>query len=286
MIRPGCIDDIVRKHIRSTGAEIVQCDIMDLDGLSRLMMDYRIDIVYHLAAINTNVGSNFSPYDIFETNIRGTYTVLEACRTSPCSARAVVSSSKEVEDCFRPEGGRKYHPYMTSKASAELVTRTYADTFDIPVAVVRADNIYGGGDFNWRRLVPGTIRSVLRGEAPVIRSNGLFRRDYVYVEDAVDAYLAVGERMDSPDVIGRIFRLASGSGGTVLDMVSHIARIAGRSDLKPIVLNEQSYERVDEPYVPNFEKDVLGWSCKVDLEVGLSLTCDWYQKFFVGQSGY
>lgn len=137
------------------------------------MCDSKIDTVYHLAAINTNTGSTISPYDIFETNLRGTYTILEACQRMSYPIRAVISSSKEVEACFRPGTGRKHHPYLVSKAAAELIARTYFDTTGVAAAVVGPDNIYGGGDFNWNQLVPGMMRVVLHGELPVIRSNGL-----------------------------------------------------------------------------------------------------------------
>jgi CDP-glucose 4,6-dehydratase len=273
-------NETFRRRIRETGVEIAQGNVTNLDFISRLITHSKIDTVYHLAAINTNTGSDLSPYEIFETNIRGVYTVLEACRTAPKPARAVVASSKEVEDCFLPGANRIHHPYMTSKAAAELVTRAYSDTFGLPVALVRSDNIYGGGDFNWSRLVPGTVRSILRGETPVIRSSGLLQRDYVYVEDAVAAYIAIGERLDDTTVKGKLFRVATGLRTSVLDMVKQIARAAGRSDLKPQVLNEKSEERIDVFYTPEFEQTVLGWKSRCSLEEGLSRTCEWYRNFF------
>ena len=270
---------------RETGIKIVQGNITDLDFISRLIADSAIEIVYHLAAINTNTGTDRSPYEIFETNIRGVYTILEACRAAPKPAGAVVASSKEVEDCFLPGVNRSHHPYMTSKAAAELVTRAYSDTFSLPVALVRSDNIYGGGDFNWSRLVPGTIRAILHGETPVIRSNGLFQRDYVYIEDVVAAYMAIGERLDDTAVKGKLFRVATGLRTSVLDMVKQIACAAGRSDLNPQVLNEKSEERTDVFYTPELEWTVLGWKSRYSLEEGLSLTCEWYQNYFREDAG-
>jgi CDP-glucose 4,6-dehydratase len=265
---------------RETGIKVVQGNITDLNFISRLIADSAIEIVYHLAAINTNTGTDRSPYEIFETNIRGVYTILEACRTAPNPARSVVASSKEVEDCFMPGVNRSHHPYMASKAAAELVTRAYGDTFGLPVALVRSDNIYGGGDFNWSRLVPGTIHAILHGETPVIRSDGLFQRDYVYIEDAVAAYLAIGERLDDTAVKGKLFRVATGLRTSVLDLVKQIARAAGRSDLKPQVLNEKAEERIDVFYTPEFEQTVLGWKSRYSLEEGLSRTCEWYRNCF------
>ena len=259
--------------------EIIPAEISDLAGISGIINGGSIDTVYHLAANNTNTGGAVSPYEIFETNIRGTYTVLEACRMAAKPARAVLASSKEVEDCFSEKPSRKSHPYMASKASVELIARAYHDSFQLPTVVLRSDNIYGGGDFNWSRLIPGTIRSVLRGETPVIRGNGLLQRDYTYVEDAVAAYLAIGERLDSMDVQGRLFRIATGVGTSVLEVVKQIVRAAGRPDLQPRVLNEASDERVDT-FHREIEQTAPGWKCQYSLERGLGRACGWYRDFF------
>jgi CDP-glucose 4,6-dehydratase len=258
----------------------VRGDVTNLDLISSLLRDSQVDTVYHLAAINTNTGSSISPYDIFETNTRGTYTVLEACRRMSHPVGAIIASSKEVEDCFRPGNGRKHHPYMASKAATELIARTYFDTAGVSAALVRLDNIYGGGDFNWNRLVPGMMRVILRGETPVIRSNGLLQRDFVYVEDVVAAFLAIGGRLDNPDVQGKLFRVTTGAGTSVLEMVKQIALAAGRPDLKPQVLNEKTEERVDIFYTPELERKILGWSSQTSLHEGLSRTCQWYQDYF------
>ncbi len=271
-------DSSVDAHFSPRGVRIAEGDITGRDRMSRLIADEGIDTVYHLAATNINIGANISPYDVFEANIRGVYTVLDACRTSPTKARAIVSSSKEVEDCFQPTSRRKHHPYMTSKAAAEMVARAYNDTFGVGVTLLRSDNVYGGGDFNWARLVPGTIRSVLKGETPVIRSNGKLQRDYIYVEDAVEAYVAIGERIHRPDVAGQLFRIATGKGTSVLTMVEQIAKACGKPDLKPRVLNETTEERIDTFYTPELERSVLGWENRYSLEQGLARTCDWYRR--------
>ena len=276
----GNEDAAVEAGLQAAGAVVVRGDVTDLGCISRVICDEGVDTVFHLAANNTNRGAGLSPYEVFETNIRGTYTVLEACRNASAGTRAIVSSSKEAEDCFRPDSDRKHHPYMTSKASAELIARTYGDTFGVPVTVVRSDNIYGGGDFNWQRLVPGAIRSLLKGEAPVIRSSGRLQRDYVYVEDAVAAYLAIAERMDCPDVAGKLFRVATGTTASALDVLNRLVKLSGRAELSPRVLSEVKDERVDTPYAPVAEKDILGWNCRVGLEDGLVRTFAWYEDFF------
>ncbi len=262
------------------GVERVSGEVTNLDQITRHLHAAKIDTVYHLAAINTNTGSSISPYAIFETNTRGTYTILEACRKMSHPVCAIISSSKEVEDCFRPGKVRKQHAYMVSKAAAELITQTYFDTAGIPATVLRLDNIYGGGDFNWNRLVPEMTRTILRGERPVIRSNGLLQRDYVYVEDVVAAFLAIGERMTDAAVAGQLFRATTGIGTSVLTMVKEIARIAGRPDLEPQVLNESAEARIDTFYTPERESEILGWSSRISLADGLSRTCQWYQDYF------
>ena len=262
------------------GVKIILGDVNNLELVATLLRDSEIEVVFHLAAINTNTGSSISPYDIFECNTRGTYTVLEAVRRSGRGIRAVIASSKEVEDCFRAGNGRKHHPYMASKAAAELITKTYCDSVGVAAAVVRLDNIYGGGDFNWKRLVPEMMRVILSGETPVIRSNGLLQRDYIYVEDAVAAFLAIAERLDKPEVPGQLFRITTGIGTSVLEMVKQIAITAGRPDLEPQVLNEKSEARVDTFYTPDLERNILGWSSQTSLAEGLKRTCEWYRDYF------
>lgn len=255
-------------------------DVTDLNFITQIIRDANIEIVFHLAAINSNTGDHISPYDIFETNTRGTYTILEACRRAHKPAGVIIASSKEVEDCFRPGSSRKHHPYMASKAATELIVRTYFDTYNLPATLVRLDNIYGGGDFNWSRLIPGIVRTVLHGECPVIRSNGLFERDYVYIEDAVAAFLSIGQRLEQPDVQGQLFRVATGVKTSVLSVVKQIIQLAGRPGLTPQVLNEKTEERVDAAYTPELEKKVLGWSAQISLAEGLARACRWYRNYF------
>ncbi|MBU6408792.1 MAG: NAD-dependent epimerase/dehydratase family protein [Verrucomicrobia bacterium] len=271
-----------RRHQMPVPAQVkfVRGSIVSIREMSRLVADLCIDTVFHLAATNINTGAGISPYRVFETNIRGAYTVLEACRLAPQPVRAVLASSKEVEACFLPAAERAYHPYMVSKAAAELAARGYRDTFRVPVAVARSDNIYGGGDFNWSRLIPGVIRAIARGERPVIRSDGSFARDYVYIDDAVAAYLAIGGRLHGPPSNTRLFRIATGRQTSVLDVVGKLLRAAGRPDLTPRVLNQATEERTDGPYRPDMERKELGWKSRVGVEEGLSQTWQWYRGFF------
>lgn len=259
------------------GVQTVEGSVTDLKLFSGLLAEHKFDVIYHLAASNVNTGSQISPYDVYETNTRGVYTVLEAARLSSHPVSVVVASSKEVEDCFLSNGSRKFHPYMTSKASAEMITRTYADTYGVAAAVLRSENIYGGGDFNWNRLVPSTIQSILQGRTPVIKGDGRVRRDYIYIEDAVAAYLALGARLPDAGIKGRLFRIATGSSVSVLEMVREILRAAGRQHVEPQVLGEATDSRVDVPYQPDLEKATLGWQSRHTLAEGLKRTWEWYQ---------
>jgi CDP-glucose 4,6-dehydratase len=271
----------VIKHSSEQGEAIaiISGDVTNLAGISQLIADELIDTVYHLAASNINTGNGISPYSVYETNLRGVYTVLEACRLSSEKPLAIIASSREVEDCFRAESSRRMHPYMTSKAAAELAARTYSDTFGLPVIIARSDNIYGGGDLNWARLIPNTIRTVLRGENPIIRSNGQLRRDYVYIEDVIAAYLAIGEKCRQPASPPKLFRISTGTSVSVLEIVHDIIKLAGHPELRPVILNENHDERVDVPYRPQLEFTALGWQSQSSLQAGLSHTIEWYRHF-------
>ena len=264
--------------------QVVCGDVTDLKLVSKIIGELEIDTIYHLAANNVNTGSDASPYDVYETNIRGAYTILEAARLSSRPVRVVVASSKEVEDCFLPASSRKYHPYMTSKAAAEMIARAYADTHGLSVAILRSDNLYGGGDFNWNRLVPSVIKSILQGQTPVIRGDGLIRRDYLYIEDAIEAYLAIGLRLEDPGLKGKLFRISTGSSTSVLEMVKEVMRVAGLQDLEPKVLGQKSESRIDVPYQPDFERETLGWQCQHSLTEGLTRTWEWYRDYHEQQS--
>ncbi len=273
-------------HVFPASVSLVSGDVTDLSGISRLIADARIETIYHLAANNINTGQGISPYAVFETNLRGVYTVLEASRKASVAPLTIIASSREVEDCFQPDRQRKLHPYMTSKAAAELVTKSYGDTFGISTVLVRSDNLYGGGDLNWSRLVPGTVRAILRGEVPIIRSNGLLRRDYVYIEDAVAAYLKIGEHQRVGVPAGGLFRIATGTSTSVLEMVKAIAKAAGKPELEPEILNENRDERVDEPYFPEMERRILGWETRHTITSGLDQTVKWYREHYGREASF
>ncbi len=227
---------------------MVRGDVRDQELLERALGEYEIDTVFHLAA-QTIVGvANRNPVSTFESNIGGTWSLLEACRRSPKIGAVVVASSDKAYgdqeklpyDEDTPLEGR--HPYDVSKSCADLIAKSYAITYGLPVVITRCGNFYGGGDLNWNRLVPGTIRSILRGDRPVIRSDGTLIRDYFYVEDGADAYIHLAEALRTrPELKGEGFNFSNESPVTVLEIVSKVMKVLG-SNLEPEVRGEVSNE--------------------------------------------
>ncbi|HEX9998143.1 MAG TPA: GDP-mannose 4,6-dehydratase, partial [Abditibacterium sp.] len=267
-------------HVKS-----VRGDISDRAFLRRVLGEYEIETVLHLAA-QTIVGTaNRNPVATFEANIAGTWNILEACRESPRVAAVVVASSDKAYGAQTdlpysektPLQGQ--HPYDVSKSCADLISQSYAHTYGLPVAITRCGNFFGGGDLNWNRLVPGTIRSLLRDEPPLIRSDGSFVRDYIYVEDGVDAYLLLAEKLLlNPELRGQAFNFSNEVPLTVLELVETIAGLM-KSPQKPLVLGEASNEIREQYLSATLARETLGWSPKFGLEDGLRHTIEWYRSF-------
>ena len=270
-----------------TAARIVQVDgdITDYALLERAVNEYEIDTVFHLAAQPLVRVANRMPIGTFETNVRGTWLLMEACRLSKTVSRIVVASSDKAygdhdvlpytEDA--PLQGR--HPYDVSKSCADLIARAFAATYDLPVAVTRCGNIYGGGDLNWDRIVPGTMRSVLRGEPPVIRSDGSPVRDYLYVDDIVEGYLRLAERLDDASLHGQAFNFGMDDPKTALDMVERIIAISDYPGLKPVILSHASHEIQKQYLASEKARRVLGWQPRHALDEGLRRTLAWYRAY-------
>lgn len=266
---------------------VVNGMLEDFRSVERAMTEHEVDTVFHLGA-QTIVGTALrSPVATFEANIRGTYHLLEASRLhAGLVKRVVVASSDKAygevaelpyTEAMIPNGR---HPYDVSKSCADLLAMTYAQTYGLPVTVARCGNIYGGGDLNWSRIVPGTIRSILQNQRPVLRSDGTYLRDYVYVQDVVSAYVALAERTPVPGIRGEAFNFGPDQPLTVLQITKKILECMDRSDLQPIILNEAKAE-IRHQYL-DFQKAarMLGWSPAYDLEQGLGETIDWYRDFF------
>jgi CDP-glucose 4,6-dehydratase len=283
------LDDDRRSRFYSEGLDarcaIVNGDLSDFSACMRAINVHDVEVVFHLGA-QTIVGAALrDPLECFESNIRGTYNLLEAARRLPGLAeRFVVASSDKAygdspvlpytEDM--PLNGR--HPYDVSKSCTDLLALTYAHTYDMRVAVARCGNIYGGGDLNWSRIVPGTIRSFLQDERPVLRSDGSLIRDYIYVRDVVEAYLLLAEHLDRPEVAGEAFNFSPRSEVTVLQIVEEIRGLMG-SALAPNVLNTAKMEIVKQVLDSSKAQRILDWSCRYDLTDGLRETIDWYRRF-------
>lgn len=264
---------------------VVRGDVRDLPLLERVLGEYEVDTVIHLAA-QTIVGiANRNPISTFETNIQGTWCLLEACRRSPKVKQIVVASSDKAYgdqeklpyDESTPLQGQ--HPYDVSKSCADLIAHTYAKTYGLPVTITRCGNFYGGGDLNWNRIVPGTIRSILRGERPIIRSDGSYIRDYFYVEDGSAAYMLLAEQLaHRPELIGEAFNFSNEIQVNVLELVQKIAWLMG-SSLEPLVLNEASNEIKHQYLSAEKARKLLGWQPLFSLEEGLQRTIAWYRQF-------
>jgi CDP-glucose 4,6-dehydratase len=279
LIRSGSIDRI----------KVVRGDICDRVFLERVLGEYEIDTVMHLAA-QTIVGiANRNPISTFETNIAGTWQMLEACRHSPTVKQIVMASSdKAYGDCdtlpyLETTPLQGLHPYDVSKSCADLIAQAYGHTYNLPVAITRCGNFYGGGDLNWNRIIPGTIRSILRGEAPIIRSNGSYIRDYIYVEDGAAAYTLLAEQLAAnSSLYGQAFNFSNETQVTVLDLVTQIVELMGEG-LNPIVQNQASNEIQHQFLDATKAKDVLGWTPSFTLERGLEKTIVWYENFLDSQ---
>lgn len=275
MVRTQLIDQV----------KVVRGDVRDQALLERILGEHEVNTVLHLAA-QTIVGiANRNPVSTFETNVGGTWVLLEACRRSPAVKQIVLASSDKAYgdqeqlpyDEETPLQGQ--HPYDVSKSCADLIAQTYAVTYGLPIAITRCGNFYGGGDLNWNRIVPGTIRSVLRGERPVIRSDGQYVRDYFYAEDGAVAYMLLAEQLAArPQLRGEAFNFSNELQVTVLDLVERILTLMD-SSLSPDIRGEATNEIRHQYLSAAKARRVLDWRPLFSLDEGLKRTIHWYQVF-------
>lgn len=264
---------------------LVRGDVRDQAALERVMNEYECDTVFHLAAQTIVQTANRNPVSTFESNIQGTWCLLEAARRSPLVKAVIIASSDKAygdhETLPYDENAalQGVHPYDVSKSCADLISKTYAVTYGVPVAITRCGNFYGGGDLNWNRLVPGTIRSVLRGERPVIRSNGSLIRDYFYVEDGALAYITLAEALRTqPKLAGEAFNFSNELQVDVLTLVTRILSLMG-SKLEPDVRANATHEIQHQWLSAAKARRVLDWSPAFTLDQGLERSIEWYRQF-------
>jgi CDP-glucose 4,6-dehydratase len=266
--------------------KVVRGDIRDQALLERALGENEIATVIHLAAQTIVTIANRNPVSTLEANVAGTWSMLEACRRSPTVKQIVLASSDKAygdHDALpyteeTPLVGR--HPYDVSKSCADLIAQAYATTYGSPVAITRCGNFYGGGDLNWNRIVPGTIRSVLRGQTPIIRSDGTFIRDYFYVEDGAIAYMLLAEKLAADATLaGRAFNFSNEIQIDVRALVERILNLMG-SSVKPDVRNEASHEIKHQYLSAAVARRDLDWKPTFTLDDGLRQTISWYRAFF------
>jgi CDP-glucose 4,6-dehydratase len=264
----------------------VRADLSDYESLVGALREHEIRAVFHLAAKAVVSKANRSPIGTFETNIRGTWSLLEACRTVGDSIeRIVVASSdkaygRHAELAFSEDSPLEpVYPYDVSKAATDMLARSYAVTYGMPIAVSRLANVYGGGDFKPSRIVPATIFSLLDGKRPVIQSDGSPERDYLYVEDAVSAYLAIAQSLDDPQRWGRAWNAGNDHPVAVREVVARLIAVAG-ADLEPDIQGQPSRNgQVDRQFLDSSAiRGELGWQPQWDLERGLAATWRWYSE--------
>jgi len=265
---------------------IVSGSLEDQYIVERALNEYEIDTVFHLGAQTIVPIANNNPLSTFESNIKGTWVLLEACRRNRRVKKIVVASSDKAygdhehlpytEDM--PLMGR--NPYDVSKSCADLISQMYFHSYGLPVCVTRCGNLFGGGDLNFNRIVPGTIRSVLFGEQPVIRSDGSYVRDYFFVRDAAQAYILLAEKMDDPGLWGHAFNFGNDEPITVMEIVKEILSVMGKSDIEPVVMNQANSEILKQYLSSEKARTMLHWSPSFSLQKGLRETVDWYKAFF------
>jgi CDP-glucose 4,6-dehydratase len=303
LLGSGLIDDLLKNRVKPVAlvrdrvpdsnfvlsgndlkATIVHGCLEDYALVERTLNEYEIDTVFHLGAQTIVTTANRSPLSTFEANIKGTWNVLEACRNSKLVRRIVVASSDKA---YGPSPSAPYtedqplrgeHPYDVSKSCADLLAQSYFKTYGLPLAITRCGNIYGGGDLNFNRIVPGTIKALLADEAPIIRSDGTLVRDYFYVKDAVSACLLVADQLDRDEVRGQAFNFSNESPLSVLRVVELISGLMGKR-LKPQILSVVSGEIKDQRLSSDKARSVLNWRPRYSIEEGLKETIAWYESY-------
>jgi len=266
--------------------KFIQGDVRNLDFVKKVLKNYKIDTIFHLAAQTIVVFANKDPLTTLETNINGTYNILEATRQSKrVNGIIAVSSDKAYGEHKNlpytettPLQG--VNPYDVSKSCADLLCQMYFKTFKVPVCITRPGNVFGEGDINFSRLIPGVIRSIFFNQRPIIRSDGKFLRDYIYIEDVINAHLVLAQTMGKKKFYGQAFNFGTGKPRSVLEVAEKIASLMKKENLNPKILNEAHHEIKYQYLSSKKAKKLLKWKATVSFEKGLKKTIKWYKAYF------
>lgn len=277
--------DLIRSGVINQ-TTVINGMLEDISAIERGINEQEVDTVFHLGA-QTIVGTALrSPLSTFEANVRGTYHLLEVCRLHKNLVKRIVVASSDKAYGSSPQLPyteemplRGEHPYDVSKSCADMIAYSYYRTYGLPIAIARCGNIFGGGDLNWSRIVPGTIRTIYLNQPPEIRSNGLFTRDYLYIRDVVEAYLTLAKGIDREEIRGHGFNFGPNRPYTVLEVVEAIQTLMNRKDLKPRILNQAKAEIKDQTLCSKKAATMLDWKPSYTLENGLAETIHWYESF-------
>ena len=269
---------------------IIRGDLSQVKKLERILAEYEIKSVFHLAAQTIVPIANKNPLSTFESNIAGTWNLLEACRLNKGISSIIIASSDKAygEAPNLPYNEamplNAIYPYDVSKACADRISVSYAKSFNLPIAITRCGNFFGGGDLNWNRVIPSTIRAVFRKKAPIIRSDGHLIRDYIYIEDAVSAYMKLCEGLERNSALyGEAFNFSNESQCTVLQLVQTILNLM-HADFNPVILGENAGEITAQFLDSSKAHRDLNWWPRFTLEEGLKRTIAWYENY-LGKKG-
>jgi CDP-glucose 4,6-dehydratase len=291
LLRLGAtVTALVRKPQTHDTINFVLGSMDDFQVIKKALEDDEIDTVFHIAALAVVGEAHLNPMEAFETNIRGTWNILEACRQTSVKRVIVTSSEKVYGDNAIPPYVESMplagsHPYDVSKSCADLIAAMYFHTYQLPVCIVRCGNLFGGGDLNFTRLIPGTIQSLIKNQAPVIRSACSSARDFFYIKDSIRAHLLVAEKMESSQIAGEAFHFSYERPQSVLEVVDKITKLMN-SDLEPIIQNQSNLEPKHQYLSAAKAMNLLDWKPVYDFESGLSRTIDWYQKYFSNKTDH
>lgn len=286
----GLIRDYVpRSRIYREGLinkiNVVSGSLEDYNVIERALNEYEIEVVFHLAAQTIVPIANNNPLSTFESNIKGTWVLLEACRRNKKIKKIIVASSDKAYGEHEilpyteetPLEGK--NPYDVSKSCADLIAQMYFQHYGLPVCITRCGNLFGGGDLNFSRIIPGTIRSVFYGERPIIRSDGSYIRDYFYVKDAAKAYILLAEKMDDTNIVGQAFNFGNDTPMTVLEITNEILSLMNCPDLEPVILNEAKGEILKQYLSAKKAREMLGWEPVYLRRDALTETIEWYKDY-------